>query len=247
VPGLAFLFRPVGLLLLIPSVNRSLLRMRLSRSPLRPFLVPLLTCSLVVGGLFPLAGCAQDQDTASKSSADTTTVPRSATAPSIVDSTVEADVPFVVTPEQTVQGMLDLARVSESDVVYDLGSGDGRIPITAAERYGARGVGIEIKPDLVQRARKRAKLTGVSDRVEFRRQDLFEADFSDATVVTMYLFPEINLKLRPMLFDQLAPGTRVVSHSFDMNGWEPDSTVNVNGDVLYLWTIPEEIPDHLQE
>jgi len=217
--------------------------------PVRSLLASLLVCGILVGGLVPLTGCAQESDTASESSPDTTTapVPQSASAPSLVDSTVEADVPFVVTPENTVQGMLELASVSDSDTVYDLGSGDGRIPITAAERYGARGVGIEIKPDLVQRARKRATLAGVSDRVEFRRQDIFEADFSDATVVTMYLFPEVNLRLRPMLFEQLEPGTRVVSHSFDMNGWEPDSTVNVDGDILYLWTIPEEIPDHLKE
>ncbi len=223
--------------------------MRPTHSLARTVFLPLLVCSLVGAGLIPLSGCAQDQDQSSNRGPDTTTTqpPTSASSPSIVDSTVEADVPFVVTPEKTVQAMLELANVSESDTVYDLGSGDGRIPITAAQTYGARGVGIEIKPDLVQRARKRAKLAGVSDQVEFRRQDLFEADFSDATVVTMYLFPEVNLKLRPMLFEQLDPGTRVVSHSFDMNGWEPDSTVNVDGDVLYLWTIPEEIPDHLQE
>ena len=215
----------------------------------RTLVVPLLVCSLVGAGLLPLAGCAQDPDPSSTRGPDTSAVqgPAPATSPSIVDSTVDADVPFVVSPEKTVEGMLELAGVTESDTVYDLGSGDGRVPIAAAEQHGARGVGIEIKPDLVQRARKRAKLAGVSDRVEFRRQDLFEADFSDATVVTMYLFPEVNLRLRPMLFEQLDPGTRVVSHSFDMNGWEPDSTVTVDGDVLYLWTIPDEIPAHLQE
>jgi len=215
----------------------------------RTLLVPLLACSLVGAGLLPLSGCAQDQDQSTTGGPDTTTVPTptSPSAPSIVDSTVEADVPFVVSPEKTVEGMLELAGVTESDTVYDLGSGDGRIPIAAAKQHGARGVGIEIKPDLVQRARKRAKLAGVQDLVEFRRQDLFEADFSDATVVTMYLFPEVNLRLRPMLFEQLDPGARVISHSFDMDGWQPDSTVNVAGDVLYLWTIPEEIPDHLQE
>jgi len=215
----------------------------------RTLVVPLLVCGLVGAGLFPLSGCAQDPDPPSTREPDTsaTQSPTPATSPSIVDSTVEADVPFVVSPEKTVEGMLELAGVTESDTVYDLGSGDGRIPITAAKQHGARGVGIEIKPDLVQRARKRAKLAGVSDRVEFRRQDLFEADFSDATVVTMYLFPEVNLRLRPMLFEQLDPGTRVVSHSFDMNGWAPDSTVSVDGDVLYLWTLPEEIPAHLQE
>lgn len=223
--------------------------MRPTRSLARPLLLPLLVCSLLGAGLLPLSGCAQDQEQSSTQGPDTTEAesPTSASSPSIVDSTVETDVPFVVTPEKTVQAMLELAHVSETDTVYDLGSGDGRIPITAAKTFGARGVGIEIKPDLVQRARKRAKLSGVSDRVEFRRQDLFEADFSDATVVTMYLFPEVNLKLRPKLFEQLDPGTRVVSHSFDMNGWEPDSTENVDGDVLYLWTIPEEVPKHLQE
>ncbi|MCS3860902.1 SAM-dependent methyltransferase [Salinibacter ruber] len=219
-------------------------------SPLaRTLVVPLLVCSLVGAEHLPLAGCAQNPDPSSTRGPDTSAVqgPAPATSPSIVDSTVDADVPFVVSPEKTVEGMLELAGVTESDTVYDLGSGDGRVPIAAAKQHGARGVGIEIKPDLVQRARKRAKLAGVSDRVEFRRQDLFEADFSDATVVTMYLFPEVNLRLRPMLFEQLDPGTRVVSHSFDMNGWEPDSTVTVDGDVLYLWTIPDEIPAHLQE
>jgi SAM-dependent methyltransferase len=163
------------------------------------------------------------------------------------DSAVEADVPYVPTPQTTVDAMLELANVSSDDVVYDLGSGDGRIPITAARKYGARGVGIEIKPDLVRRARKNAKMSGVSDRVTFRRQDIFKTDFREATVLTMYLFPEVNMKLRPMLFEQLEPGTRVVSHSFDMDAWEPDSTTRVNGDILYLWTIPEEIPAHLKD
>lgn len=204
---------------------------------------------LLAAGPLSLSGCAQDQDSSQATSQDTSTVvePEAESTPAIVDSTVEADVPYVATPNETVEGMLELANVSEDDIVYDLGSGDGRIPITAAERYGARGVGIEIKPDLVQRARENAKLSGVRDQVEFRRQDLFEADFSEATIVTLYLFPEVNLKLRPMLLEQLAPGTRVVSHSFDMNGWEPDSTTEVNGDRLYLWTIPEEIPEHLKK
>ena len=163
------------------------------------------------------------------------------------DSAVEADVPYVPTPQTTVDAMLELANVSSDDVVYDLGSGDGRIPITAAQKYGARGVGIEIKPDLVRRARKNAEMSGVSDKVTFRQQDIFETDFREATVLTMYLFPEVNMKLRPMLFEQLDPGTRVISHSFDMDAWEPDSTTRVNGDILYLWTIPEEIPAHLKD
>lgn len=211
--------------------------------PRRPFFSLLLALFIAV---LPLTGCAQEQ---TSQDSDTATAEPSPSSPrtTVADTAVDADVPYVATPNETVRGMLELADVSENDLVYDLGSGDGRIPIAAAHRYGARGVGIEIKPSLVDRARKNAKLSGVQDQVTFRRQDIFEADFNEATVVTMYLFPEVNLKLRPMLFEQLEPGTRVVSHSFDMNGWEPDSTTKVNGDVLYLWRIPEEIPDHLKE
>lgn len=210
-----------------------------------PVLAPLLACTLLAAGGPPLSGCAQDQDT---SEVQTPKIEAPSSSETTVDdTTVEADVPYVATPNKTVRGMLELANVTKRDTVYDLGSGDGRIPVTAAQRYGAHGVGIEIKPSLVDRARKNAKLSGVNDKVEFRQGDIFEANFSEATVVTMYLFPEVNLKLRPMLFEQLEPGTPVVSHSFDMNGWEPDSTVRVNNDILYLWTIPEDIPDHLRE
>lgn len=214
-----------------------------SRSPASILLVAILLL-----GSVPVSGCAQDQETGDTDTTEIRTpVPSSDPAPTVADTAAEADVPYVATPNETVRGMLELANVSGEDVVYDLGSGDGRIPIAAAHRYDARSVGIEIKPSLVDRARKNAKLSGVQDQVTFRQQDLFEADFSEATVVTMYLFPEVNLKLRPMLFEQLEPGTRVVSHSFDMNGWAPDSTTTVNGDVLYLWTIPEEVPAHLQD
>jgi SAM-dependent methyltransferase len=201
---------------------------------------------LAGGALFP-AGCAQEQEAPSPSQNDASQNTAQIQAPpEAPDTTVKADVPFVVTPQSTVNRMLELADVSPNDVVYDLGSGDGRIPIAAAERYDARGVGIEIKPELVQRARTNASVSGVNDKVEFRRQNLFEADFSEATVVTLYLFPEINIKLRPLLFEQLEPGTRVVSHSFDMDAWAPDSTTRVNGDRLYLWTIPEETPDFVK-
>jgi len=199
---------------------------------------------LLAVGILPLSGCAQNQNTSDQ---ETPQIKTPSPETTVGDTAVDADVPYVATPQETVSAMLRLANVSKNDTVYDLGSGDGRIPITAAQRYGARGVGIEIKPSLAQRARKNAKLSGVSDKVEFRRQDIFKTDFSEATVVTMYLFPKVNMKLRPMLFEQLEPGTPVVSHSFDMNEWEPDSTLRVNDDVLYLWTIPEDIPDHLQE
>lgn len=216
--------------------------MRPPTGRLRSSVFSLLLGSVLLAGLLPLSGCAQDQDTSKAP------LPKPPASPSITaDSSVGSDVPYVATPQETVEAMLELANVSKADVVYDLGSGDGRIPVTAAQKYGARGVGIEIKPDLIRRARKNARLSGVSDKVDFRRQDIFKADFSDATVVTMYLFPEVNIKLRPMLFEQLEPGDRVVSHSFDMNEWEPDTTVNVNGDILYLWTIPEETPEFVEQ
>ena len=191
---------------------------------------------LLLVGLAPGAAPAQDIDSTETPLLDT----------SAPDTTVDPDVPFVRTPQRIVNRMLEIANVSGDDVVYDLGSGDGRIPLTAAQTYGAQGVGIEIKPGLVQRARRKAKMAGVADRVEFRQQNLFEADFRDATVVTLYLLPDVNTKLRPMLFEQLEPGTRVVSHGFDMDEWEPDRVVQVDNTYLYLWTIPEEIPDALR-
>jgi tRNA A58 N-methylase Trm61 len=123
--------------------------------------------------------------------------------------------------------MLKLAGVGPADHVIDLGSGDGRIVITAARRFGASGLGVEIVPDLVRRSRENAKQAGVADRVEFREQDLFETDLSKATVVTLYLLPEVNLQLRPRL-QKLKPGTRIVSHDWDMGDWKPDRTITVD-------------------
>ena len=156
-------------------------------------------------------------------------------------------VPYVETPRAVIEEMLAMAGVTERDTVYDLGSGDGRIPIMAAREYGAQGVGIEIQPPLVDSARANARQAGVANRVTFRQQDLFDADVGDATVVTLYLLPEINLKLRSKLFRELAPGTRVVSHGFDMGEWTPLSTKEVQGRRLYLWRIPEQPPDFVQE
>lgn len=160
--------------------------------------------------------------------------------------TAEADVPYIATSEDVVTRMLEIAEVQPGDVVYDLGSGDGRIVITAAQRYGVRGVGIEIDPYRVYQARQNAERAGVADRVTFREQDLFEADVSGATVVTLYLLPAINKKLRPILLEQLDPGTRVVSHNFGMGDWAPDSTEQVGPSTVYRWTIPETIPDSLR-
>lgn len=159
----------------------------------------------------------------------------------------ESDVPYVPTPRPVVNRMLEAANVDGNDVVYDLGSGDGRIVIQAARQYGARGVGIEIDPDLVRKARRNAREAGVSDLVEFRQADLFETDLSEATVLTLYLLSSVNRKLRPKLFEELAPGTPVVSHAFDMGAWEPEETVEVDGNTVYRWTITEEVPDHLKD
>ena len=148
------------------------------------------------------------------------------------------DARYVPSPQPVVEAMLKLARVGPADVVYDLGSGDGRIPITAARLYGARGVGIDIDPQRVAEADANAQAAGVTDRVRFHNQDLFDADFSDATVVTLFLTPEVNLRLRPRLLRELRPGTRIVSYWHDMGDWKPERIVPTDEANLYLWTIP---------
>lgn len=148
------------------------------------------------------------------------------------------DIHFVPTPQSVVDTMLDMAHVTASDVIYDLGSGDGRVVITAAQRYGARGVGIEIDPALVKTAEARARRSGVADKVRFETADLFKTDLSPATVVTLYLSPSINLRLRPKLLRELRPGTRLVSHRFDMGDWKPERDVTVDGKHVLVWTVP---------
>jgi predicted O-methyltransferase YrrM len=148
------------------------------------------------------------------------------------------DVIFVPTPQEVVDAMLKLAKVSSSDIVYDLGSGDGRIPITAAKAYGARGVGIDIDPQRIREATENLKQAGVGDKVKFLNQDLFTTNISEATVVTMYLLPTLNVKVLPKLNAELKPGTRVVSHAFDIEGYPPQQTINVNGRTVYMWTVP---------
>lgn len=152
------------------------------------------------------------------------------------------DVRYEPSPHKVVRAMLDLAQVGEQDVVYDLGSGDGRIPIAAARDFGARAVGVDIDPKLVARARENARKAGVADRVSFRNEDLFAADFSEATVVTLFLYPDVNLKLRPKLLSTLKPGTRVVSHMHSMGDWRPQRTIRADGREIHLWVIPEPAP-----
>jgi cyclopropane fatty-acyl-phospholipid synthase-like methyltransferase len=152
--------------------------------------------------------------------------------------TKQPDVRYVPSPESVVDAMLTLAAVGASDVLYDLGSGDGRIPIAAAQRYGAFGVGIEIDAKLNREAADNARKAGVTDRVRFLTQDLFEADISQATVVTLFLLPRVNQDLIPKLKRELRPGTRIVSHQFDMGEqWPPEKSQDVNGLTIYLWTI----------
>lgn len=149
------------------------------------------------------------------------------------------DVIFVPTPQEVVEDMLRLANVKKGDVLYDLGSGDGRIPITAARLYGVRGVGIDIDPERIREAQDNARKNGVGSLVQFRQEDLFKADFREATVVTLYLLPDLNLKLRPRLLADLKPGTRIVSHQFDMGDWKPVKKLESNGRTVYFWVVPE--------
>ena len=156
---------------------------------------------------------------------------------------VRRDVPYVPTPQEVVDEMLRMANVGKDDVVYDLGCGDGRLVITAVKQFGAkRGVGIDIDPQRIKESNANAQAAGVADRVKFIEQDLFKADFKEATVVTLYLLPDVNLRLRPTLWRDLKPGTRVVSHAFDMGDWQPEKTTSVEGRTIYFWTIPKQPP-----
>lgn len=154
------------------------------------------------------------------------------------------EVPYVPTHELVVDKMLAMAEVKGTDVLWDLGSGDGRIPVTAAKRFGTRGTGVDIDPQRIKEANENARQNAVTDKVKFVEDDLFAADFSDATVVSLYLLPEVNLRLRPKLIESLKPGTRIVSHNYDMGVWQPERTEIVKtpdgvDHIVYLWRIPE--------
>lgn len=151
------------------------------------------------------------------------------------------DVPYVPTHESVVKGMLELAGVDSDDVLYDLGSGDGRIPVAAALDHGASAIGVEIDSGRVGIARAYAEQMGVEHKVAFLELDLFEVDFSPATVITMYLLHTVNLELRPRLLAELRPGTRIVSHAFDMGDWRADRKISFKSDALYLWIVPARV------
>jgi SAM-dependent methyltransferase len=152
------------------------------------------------------------------------------------------DVPYVPSPNAVVEGKLKLAGVKANDTVYDLGCGDGRIVITAAKTYGAKAVGVDIDPERIREARANAKSAAVEEKVRFEENDLFQADIAGATVVTLYLLPSVNERLKPKLLKELKPGTRIVSHSFDMGDWRPDKEEIVDGRNLYLWIVPAAAP-----
>ncbi|GGC09175.1 RNA methyltransferase [Novosphingobium endophyticum] len=178
----------------------------------------LATASLAVG--LALGGCAE---TGARSDVE--------------EMTREPDIHYVPTPQPVVEAMLELAKVGANDVLYDLGSGDGRIPITAAKIYGTRGVGIDIDPERISEARRNAREAGVEHLVTFRQEDLFTADIGEASVVTLYLLDTLNMKLRSKLLQDLETGTRVVSHAFSMGDWEPEATQTIDGAKIYKWTV----------
>jgi ubiquinone/menaquinone biosynthesis C-methylase UbiE len=155
-------------------------------------------------------------------------------------STPHLDVPYVPSPNPVVEGMLKLAGVKAGDTVYDLGCGDGRIVITAAKTYGANGVGVDINPERIEEARANARSAKVEDKVKFEENDLFKANIANATVVTLYLLPDVNVRLKPKLLKELKPGTRIVSHSFDMGDWKPEKDELIEGRHIYLWTVPKQ-------
>lgn len=154
---------------------------------------------------------------------------------------VKRDVIYVPTPQAAVDRMLEMAKVTKDDYVVDLGSGDGRIPITAAQKYGARAYGVDIDPQRIREANDNLRKAGVGNLVRFEQADLFKTTFTDANVLTLYLLTSLNLRLKPIILSEMKPGTRVVSHSFAMGRWEPDQSDTVNGSRLYLWVVPARV------
>ena len=151
------------------------------------------------------------------------------------------DVHYEPTPQLIVEDLLKMAEVNGTDIIYDLGCGDGRFVITAAKKYGARGVGIDIDPERIKESNQNARVAGVMDKVKFIEADLFETDIREATIVALYLLPEMNMQLRPKLLKDLKPGSRVVSHEFDMYDWQPDKTGRLGRNKYYMWVVPTDV------
>ncbi len=227
-----------------------------ANSPLKIFFVTMSAGSLL------LAGCSQ-QKTSELSTNLATTNPNTVEVQQSTSETkpkkMELDSEFVATPQTAVNRMLEIAQVGKNDIVYDLGSGDGRIPITAAKKFGARGIGIEIDPELIKKSNENAKNSGVTDKVKFIQQDIFKSNFSDATVVTLGLVEKDGIKLRPQLFKQLKPGTRVVAFQHHLGDWvdydhvelakcnpEDNCSSEDEQSLIYMWTIPKNVPENLQ-
>ncbi len=159
----------------------------------------------------------------------------------VAQESPKLDVPFVPTPQETVDRMLAMAKVGPNDYLIDLGSGDGRIPITAAKKFGIKAMGVDLNPVRIAESNDNAKKEGVTDKVEFKQGDLFQQDISKATVLTMYLLPDVNMKLRPKIWSDLKPGTRIVSHAFSMGDWTPEATTTGpdGRNTVYLWIVPD--------
>jgi precorrin-6B methylase 2 len=192
------------------------------------------TSALILLTLFVFAGCAQPHASAATAAGE-----GSAAAQTSTRELRQPDVIYVPTSPEVVEAMLRVARTGPNDVVYDLGSGDGRIVIAAVRDFGVkRATGIDINPERIREANANAEAANVTDRVRFLNEDLFEADFRDATVVTLYLLPSLNLRLLPKMLNELKPGTRIVSNDFDMGSWTPAQTIDVGGRNVHFWTIP---------
>lgn len=214
------------------------------RSPTTPLAIALALLLPVVAGCSKPADATAADTAPATDIAGVTAATEPAAAPPADGSTDakparEPDVIYVPTPQPVVDAMLNLAEVKDGDVLYDLGSGDGRIPITAAKRHQLEATGIDINPVRIREANENAKLEGVTSEVTFKEADLFTEDFSDASVITLYLLDSLNEKLRPRLLAELKPGTRIVSHAFRMGDWEPEQTVQVGDSTIYRWTVPE--------
>jgi trans-aconitate methyltransferase len=205
---------------------------------------------LILAALAFCAACGNERIANSANKLSTTTNAggnadaNAATNASPANAAAKLDVPYVPTHETVVDEMLKMAEVKGTDVLYDLGSGDGRIPITAAQRFGTRGVGIDLNPERIKEANENAEKAKVTDKVKFIEGDLFKQDFSEATVITLYLLPEVNMRLRPKLLE-MPPGTRVVSHNYDMGDWKPEKTKTIetpdgSTHYVYFWRVPEK-------